>query len=301
MRFFVLILLTTIFTGGTCAATSPQKSETKKASGCHADAEWTEPATPLHIHGNTWFVGTCGLSSILIISPQGHIVIDGDVPEDAPLIEASIRQLGFRIEDVRYILNSHEHSDHAGGIAQLQRDSHAVVAARAPAAAALEHGKGDRSDPQFLSGKPYPASANVRRIADGETITLGSNTLTAHATSGHTPGSTTWTWNSCEKQQCVEIVYADSLSPISDDVFRYSDDASHPGYLANFRKSIALIAALPCDILLTPHPDASDLWNRLGPNAKTALIDAQGCRRYSANAEKNLEARIQTEQKGKAP
>lgn len=301
MRCFVLVCSAVFFFVNASHASQPKKSNAPHPSPCHADAKWTEPAPPIRIFGDTWFVGTCGLSSILITSPQGHIVIDGDVEEDAPLIEASIRQLGFRVEDVRYILNSHEHPDHAGGIARLQHDSKAVVVARAPAAAAFERGHGDRSDPQFLIAKSFAPVANVQRIADGETITLGPNTLTAHATPGHTPGSTTWTWKSCEAQKCVDIVYADSLTSISDDVFRYSDDAAHPGYLANFRKSIALIAALPCDILITPHPDMSNLWDRLGANATSPLIDTQLCRRYSASAEKNLDARILTEQKGTEP
>ncbi len=287
-----------------CAfASAPSAAAPPASLSCHPDAAWTEPAAPLRIYGDTWFVGTCGLSSILIASKQGHVLIDGDVPEAAPLIEANIRKLGFRVEDVRYILNSHEHSDHAGGIAQLQRDSHAVVAARAPAAAALERGHGDRSDPQFLSGKSYPAVDKnaVRTIVDGEKIRLGAIELTVHATPGHTPGSTSWTWNSCEKDRCLGIVYADSLSAISDDAFRYSDEAKHPGVVDAFRRSIATIAGLPCDILLTPHPDASDMWNRLGIGKAAPLIDAGGCRRYAATASKNLDMRLTKERTGTTP
>ncbi|HKE48551.1 MAG TPA: subclass B3 metallo-beta-lactamase [Rhodanobacteraceae bacterium] len=269
-------------------------AETPNAT-CHADAKWTEPATPRKIYGNTYFVGTCGLSAILVTSDQGHVLIDGDVEDDAPLIEASIRALGFRLEDVRTIVNSHEHYDHAGGIAKLARDTHATVAARAPAAAALERGHGDRSDPQFLSGKPFPAVANVKRIADGDTVEAGATELTAHATPGHTPGSTSWTWTSCEGERCLDIVYADSLTPVSDDVYRYTDDAAHPGVLDAFRRSADTIAALPCDILLTPHPDASGLWTRLGPDASAPLVDAGACRRYADGARKNLDARIAKE------
>ena len=281
------------FVIGTSASFAATPVEAAKP--CAADAKWTQPAEPLKIYGDTWYVGTCGLSSILITSKQGHILIDGDVEEDADLIEANVRKLGFRVEDIHYILNSHEHFDHAGGIAKLQRDSHAAVLAREPAAAAMEHGHGDRTDPQFLSAKPYPSVASVRRIVDGEKISLGPIELTAHATPAHTPGSTTWTWKSCEKDRCLNVVYADSLSPISDDVFRYSDDTAHPGVADAFRKSIATIGAFPCDILVTPHPDASDLWDRLGPNARSPLIDAEGCRRYAAQASKNLDARLTRE------
>lgn len=285
MRFLLLLTL--------ALAAAGVRAETNDA--CKPGAKWTEPATPRRIYGNTWFVGTCGLSAILVTSDKGHVLIDGDLEEDAPLIEASIRALGFKLEDVRFILNSHEHFDHAGGIAKLQHDTHATVAARAPAAAALERGRGDRSDPQFLSGKGYPPVANVRRIDDGATLEVGDIALTAYATPGHTPGSTSWIWTSCEGARCLHIVYADSLTPISDDVFRYSDEAAHPGVLAAFRRSAETIAALPCDILLTPHPDASDLWERLRPGAPAPLVDAGACQRYAAGAKQNLDARLDKE------
>ena len=290
MRYFFLSML--------LLAASVAHAATNDA--CRPDAKWTEPATPKKIYGNTYFVGTCGLSAILVTSKQGHVLIDGDVEEDAPLIEASIRTLGFRLEDVRYILNSHEHYDHAGGIALLARDTHATVAAREPAASALERGRGDRSDPQFLSGKPFPPVADVQRIADGETIEVGPIAMTAHATPGHTGGSTSWTWTSCEEKRCLHIVYADSLTPISDDKYRFSDDVAHPGALAAFRRSAETVAALPCDILVTPHPDASDLWDRLGPAATKSLIDTDACRRYAAGAARRLDERIAKE-KGETP
>ena len=268
------------------------------APACTAGAKWTQPAPPLKIHGDTWFVGTCGLSSILVASGKGLVLIDGDVEEDAPLIEANIRALGFRVADVRYILNSHEHFDHAGGIARLQHDSSAEVLVRAPAAAAFERGHGDRSDPQVLVAKSFAKVARVRPIADGDVVRLGDLALTAHATPGHTPGGTTWTWQSCEGVRCLQVVYADSLSAVSDDAYRYS---GKDGLGAQFRHSIATVEALPCDILLTPHPDASDMWNRLGSKATAPLVDAEACRRYAADARIKLDERLAREQNATAP
>jgi metallo-beta-lactamase class B len=273
----------------------PAAAAAPVAPACAANAKWTDPATPFKVQGNTWFVGTCGLSSILIASTEGHVLLDGTIEEAAPLIEASIRRLGFRVEDVHYIVTSHEHYDHVGGVANLQRDSGATVVARPPAAAALERGRGDRSDPQFLGITGFTPIGSVRRIDDGGEVRVGPIVLTAHATPGHTPGSTSWTWQSCEKHNCLHLVYADSLSAISDDVYRYSDEAQNPGVVAAFRHSIELIAALPCDILLTPHPDASAMWTRFGAAASASPIEEQACRRYATNAAQGLDARLAKE------
>jgi metallo-beta-lactamase class B len=131
-------------------------------------------------------------------------------------------------------------------------------------------------------------------------IALGASGI-AHATPGHTPGSTSWTWDSCEARRCVHVVYADSLAPISDDDYRYTDNALHAGVLADFRTSIASVAALPCDLLLTPHPDASRMWERFGRSAAYPLIDATACRRYAQATQVNLERRIAKERQDQAP
>lgn len=266
-------------------------------AACQPNAKWTEPAPPQKVFGNTYLVGTCGINAILVTSNEGAVLIDAGVEEAAPLVEANIRALGIGLDTVRYIVSSHEHPDHVGGLAKLARDTHATVEARAPAAAALKTGRAQPGDPQFKSSKAFPKIAKVRRIGDGDHVKLGTIDLTAHATPGHTQGSTSWTWTSCEGERCQRIVYADSLTPVSDDDYRFSD----ADVLATFRKSIATVAALPCDILLTPHPDASDLWHRLGPDAAAPLVDAEACRRYAATAAKNLDARVDKERGAAKP
>jgi metallo-beta-lactamase class B len=261
-------------------------------AACKPDAKWTEPAPPQKVFGNTYFVGTCGISAILVTSNDGAVLIDAGVEEAAPLVEANLRALGVKLGDVRYIVNSHEHPDHVGGLAKLASDTHATVEAREPGAAALENGRVGPHDPQLRTSKPFPKIPNVRRIADGDHVKLGTIDLVAHATPAHTAGSTSWTWTSCEGDRCLDIVYADSLTPVSDDEYQFSDDDA---VLATFRRSIATVAALPCDILLTPHPDASDLWHRLGADATAPLVDASACRRYAATATKNLDARVAKE------
>lgn len=266
------------------------------ATSCAQCREWNEPVEPFRVYGNTWYVGPHGLSSILITSDAGHILIDGALAESAPQIEANIRKLGFRVEDIKYILNSHTHFDHAGGIAELQKVSRATVVASPDGAATLERGRGDRGDPQFLSAQPFAPVRNVRRVHDGETIKLGDIAVTAHATPGHTPGGTTWTWKSCAADRCLDIVFADSLSAISDDVYRYTDEQAHPGAAAAFRASIAMVGALPCDILLSTHPDVTDVWKRRDAAADgSGLIDRDACRQYADRSLQRLEHRLADE------
>jgi metallo-beta-lactamase class B len=267
------------------------------AEGISTDrAAWNAPQAPFRIYGNTWYVGPHGLSSILIDTGHGLALFDGDLPETAPQIEAHIRALGFRVRDVKWILNSHAHIDHAGGIAALQRTSGAQVLASAAGAHALELGGADPEDPLYGSVPDYPPVEHVRVVQDDETLHLGNVAVTAHYTPGHTPGSTSWTWISCESTRCLHMVYADSLSAVSARKFRFS---AHPRYLAGFRRSIATVAALPCDVLLTPHPGASGFWQRVErrkPDGRAALSsDSGACRKYAAAATEALNARLAQE------
>jgi len=260
------------------------------ATECSNCVEWNTPQAPFRIHGNTWYVGTRGLAAILITSPDGHVLIDGALPNSAPLILDNIRALGFEPRDVRLILNSHAHFDHSGGIAALQRASGAQVAASGPSASVLERGASTPGDPQHGILAGFPPVQRVRRIRDGETVRAGRIAMTAHVTAGHTPGGTTWAWRSCAGGKCLEVVYADSQTPASADGFRFSDSPA----VAEFERAIRTLEALSCDILLTPHPVASALWERVEGKG-SGLIDPTACRRYAATARERLAQRLETE------
>lgn len=260
------------------------------ASTCEGSDDYDKPAPPVRIHGNTYLVGSCGISSILIAGDRGHILIDGGTEADAGIIAANIRYLGYRAQDIRFILTSHEHYDHVGGIAQLQRMSGAAVVTSAPAAGVIASGKPSGDDPQVGLSKPFPAAEVGRIVADGEQVRLGNLMITAIATPGHTAGAMSWRWVSCDGGVCRTIVYADSLNPISNDSYRFSD---HPAYVQAFRASIARIAESPCDILLTPHPGASDMPKRLA--AGTPLLDEEACKAYAATRSGQLEERLAKE------
>ncbi|MGX5731135.1 subclass B3 metallo-beta-lactamase [Pseudoxanthomonas beigongshangi] len=268
---------------------------TAAASACPADAGWDDPAAPLRLHGNTWFVGTCGISALLITSPQGHVLIDSGTAEGGRQVLANIRALGFRPQDVRAIVISHEHFDHVGGLAELQRATGAPVLARAPAAAVLRRGASDRSDPQFGQLEPFAPVADVRILGDEETVSVGPLSLRSLPTPGHTPGAASWTWRACDGEDCRQFVYADSLSAFSDDQYRFGDEQAHPGYVAAFRQALDRVAALECDILVTPHPSASRLWSRTGPGASEPLANTAACRDFAQSARERLDKRLAEE------
>ena len=267
-----------------------QSAGPRWAVACENSNDWNKPAPSVRIHANTYLVGSCGISSILITGSDGHILIDGGTEQDANLIADNIRALGYRLQDIRFILTSHEHYDDVGGIAELQRLSGATVVTSAPAAQVLRSGVPSADDPQSEVVKRFPAVEVGRIVRDGEEILLGNVMLTALATPGHTPGALSWRWVSCDGGVCRTIVYADSLTPVSGPTYRFSD---HPAYLAAFRASIAKIADSPCEILLTPHPSASNMPQRLALGRP--LLDDQACKAYAAQRSRELDERLAKE------
>jgi metallo-beta-lactamase class B len=265
-------------------------------SSCANCAAWNKPHQPFRIYGNTYYVGTHGLSSILITSEGGHILIDGALPESAPLIVADIRSLGFRVEDVKFIVNSHAHFDHAGGIAELQRLSGARVATSQWTADVMNKGAVPRDDPQFGTLAPIARVARNETIKDGENLSVGTVTVTAHLTPGHTPGGTSWTWRSCENGRCLNLVYADSLAPVSASGFLFSRRKAYP-HADDFKRSFSFLESTPCDILVTPHPEASNLWQHLEQRdfRPDALIDPTACRVLAETSREHLRKRFATE------
>jgi metallo-beta-lactamase class B len=258
---------------------------------------WTAAQKPVRVYGNTWFVGPRGLSVLLITAPGGHVLIDGGVPGDAPLIEANIRSLGVDLHDIKWILNTHAHFDHAGDLAQLARDTGAEVIVSAADAPLLA--RGGLGDPQYGDNYPFAPALATRTVRDGETLRLGDLQLTAHATPGHTRGNTTWTWTSCEDQRCLHLVDIGSLSAPD---YQLLGNAKYPDIVTDFEHSFAAVAALPCDIALNPHPEAVDFWARVdkrGQGHADALVDTTGCRRYAKAAQKSFEAQL-AKQRAKA-
>lgn len=205
---------------------------------------WNKPQEPFRIVGNVHYVGTAGLSAFLITDPAGHVLIDGGLPESAPLIAANIRKLGYRLEDVRYLLINHAHFDHAGGLAELKRLTGAKLVASA----------GDR--PDLLAGRTlsrpelggFPAVRVDRVVRDGETLRLGGIALTALVTPGHTRGATSWLLATGGKR----VLFATSLTVAGQKLL---GDPAYPRAAADFRRSFARLRMVKADVFLNFHPE----------------------------------------------
>ena len=258
---------------------------------CAGKDGWSDPASPVRIFGNVYDVGTCGITVVLVVGDRGAILIDGATAEAAPMIASNIERLGLRLSDVKLLLSSHEHTDHAGGLSELKRRTGARMVATAAARPALESGVMAANDPQREGERPaFPGVRVDRLVRDGETVRLGSLRLTAHATPGHAPGGTSWSWRSCEGRVCHDIVFADSLSAVSADRYRFS---GHAERVAALRASFATVAGLRCDLLVTPHPSASDLYARLA--GKAPLVNPRACVDLAATSAAALDERLRKE------
>ncbi len=245
------------------------------AAACVDRDGWSDAAPPARIFGNSYYVGTCGISVLLITSPDGHVLIDGATAEAMPSILANIRSLGFDPRDVGVIIGSHEHIDHMGGFAALQAATGARLLLSEPARAVMQRGQVDASDPQFgIPDMNMSAVAAIDTLNDRQVVAVGPLRLTAHMTPGHTSGGTSWTWRSCEGRTCLAFAYVDSLSAVSADSYRFTD---HPDRVTPFHLTFARVEALPCDVLVTPHPSFSNLFERL--SGAEPLVDQIACRR----------------------
>lgn len=269
--------------GASAAADDPL---TRPVGGARA-AEWLAPVLPERIFGNSYLVGFAGLSVALIDTGDGLVLVDGALPQSAAAVLANVRALGFDPKDIKFILSTEPHWDHAGGLAALARDTGATVVASKRGAEGLRTGKHAADDPQLAYGGSWPAvTTPIRIMKDGEVLPLGTARITARATPGHTMGSMSWSWRSCEGKACKEIVFAASLNPVSADGYRFSSTAATP-FVAGFARSYRTMGRLKCDMLITAHPDnAGD--GRFS-------VKAGACRAYADRSRAALAKRLAAE------
>ncbi len=277
------------------AACGPRALEPDAPYDCERCTDWNQPQDPFRVHGNTWYVGTEGLSSILVETGDGLILIDGGLPQSAALIDANIRELGFDPLDIKAILVSHVHYDHAGGVNALQRLSRATVYTSDNGVTPLSTGRLQESDPQYVAGTgqvSFPAAKNVVAVADGNSISVGEVAVTAIYTPGHTRNSVSWTWESCALGTCYNVVYADSLTAVSAQGFSFGAS----GAAAAMIESAGKIADLDCDILLSPHPFFFGMYDKLERlDEGNPFVNPLACTFYAEEALGWLEQRLNAE------
>ena len=283
------------------ASSEPVSAQQQWIDTCEEWDDWDKPALAFPIYGNTWYTGTCGISAVLITGEDGHILIDGGPIGSADAIVRAMQSFGFDIKDVRLLLSSHEHHDHVGALAELQRRSGAVYHASPAAAQTMRTGRSTPEDPQFGVADAFEPVRVDGLVRDGTPERVGELSVTPIPTPGHTPGAMSWQWESCERGECRTIVYADSLSPVSAEGYLFSEDED---LVEAYRASLKRLAQLDCDILITPHPSASNMHDRLASNMNdgvadaVAWIDPQGCANYAAAIEKRLDERLAEERDG---
>jgi metallo-beta-lactamase class B len=226
---------------------------------------WTQPFAPFRVIGPVYYVGSAGLSSWLIKTRKGLILLDVGVPGNANLVEKNIQALGFRLKDVKVLLNSHAHFDHSGGLAKLKADTGAMLMASAGDRYALEKGVYPGSESQHVLD--FPPVKVDRVLNDGDKVSLGGVTLTARITPGHTAGCTSYLLPLTEAGQSHTAFFFCSASI---GVNRLVGDPQYPGIVADYRKTFALLKTIKADVYLAPHAEFFDL-----PGKRARLVAGQ--------------------------
>lgn len=253
-------------------------------------AALNKPHKPFQILGNTYYVGTAGLSSVLIVSDYGSVLIDGGLPESATQIAANIQSLGFDLSGVKAILVTDAHAEHAGGIAELQRLTGANVYAMRAAEQALLNGGPPKGDPEYGSkSASFPKLSRVWIVQDDQLLGVGNVRMRALATPGDSPGGASWSWDACDGSKCLPAVFASSLAPPGN--ARYLKE--HPEVQQSYEASFKRLTDAPCQLLLASHPDQAGGLGRLEKAAgnEEALKNEGACKAYVQQARDALSKR----------
>ena len=256
---------------------------------------WNQPVAPYRIVGNLYYVGASDIASYLVVTPAGSILIDGGFAETAPLIRENVRKLGFKLEDVKILLNTHAHYDHAGGLAELKKITGAKLAASAGDAPLLA--RGGHGDPVLGDKGLFTPVKADRILKDGDKVALGGTELTARLTPGHTPGCTTWTMKVKDGGRTLDVVIACSTSVLPE--AKLAGNPKYPAIAADYDRTFRVLRSLPCDVFLAPH---ASFFNGLDKAArlrkspeKNPFIDPEGYKAYLDRGEKAFRGRLAAE------
>jgi metallo-beta-lactamase class B len=278
-------------------AQPPPANDGPSLSDISKAMRWEDPEEPVQVVGPIYFVGTEGLGVFLITSSEGHVLWNTGMPSSAEMIEASIRKLGFRPEDIKIMINGHAHIDHAGAFEHFREKYGAKLAVMDQDVAAME--AGDKDDFQYGDELAYPPAEVDRVLRDGDTVKMGDVLLTARHTPGHTRGSTTWVANVVADGKAYTVVFADGFG--FNPGYRLVENPSYPGIGNDFRRTHHLLEMLEPDIWLAPHNDYYGLAEKCLATAKegaAAWVDPEGYRRFIATEKRQFEDQVDVEMKG---
>jgi metallo-beta-lactamase class B len=258
--------------------------------------EWNKPQAPFHVIGNIYYVGMAGVSAFLIVTPKGDILTDGGLPESAPFIEKNIQALGFKLSDVKILLNSHAHFDHSGGLAKLKADTAAKLYASAGDKPFLESGHITFGPSAKINTTPVHVD---QVIADGEAVRLDGVTLTAHVTPGHTKGCTTWTMPLTDGGVTHKVMFFCSITVAGNPLV---GNTAYPQIVSDYRASFARLKKIDADIFFAPHGEQfglADKLTKMKPGAPNPFIDAGKKDRVLAGMEKDFDKELAKQQAAK--
>ncbi|MBI1338950.1 subclass B3 metallo-beta-lactamase [bacterium] len=254
---------------------------------------WSTPREPFRVIDDVYYVGTAGLAAWLIPTPKGHILIDGGLPESAAMIAANIEKLGFRIEDVVYLLNSHAHFDHSGGLAELKRKSGARLIAHEGDKSALEGGFYLGSE--AVSAFAAPPVKVDRAVKDGDTVELAGRKLVANHTPGHSRGCTSWGFTVTDGGKSYDALIYCSSSVAAN---RLLGPPQYANIVADYRKTFAKAETMNVDVFLAPHTEFFDLegkWARLGSPGPNPFIAPGEFQPFIARSKADFEVQLKTQ------
>jgi metallo-beta-lactamase class B len=272
------------------------------AGAARADdpANWSKPIRPYRVVGNIYYVGSEGLSAWLISSSEGHVLLDsGPSPAGAKLIEGNIQALGFKLSDVKVLINSHAHFDHAGGLAQLKADTGARVWASRPDEPALKKGQHFGDNDNGLT--PFAPVKVDKGFGDGQKLKLGETTLIAHLTPGHTIGCTTWTTQVVDRGRPLNVTFPCSASVAGNVLV---GNKTYKTIVADYRDTFATLKALPSDVMLPAHEEQGHLLDKrkkMLAGDVNAFIDPTELARYAATSEAAFDKELARQQGASKP
>ncbi len=258
------------------------------------ETEWNTPHAPYHIAGNIYAVGTQGIGVYLITTPQGHILLDSSTDEGSEHVEANIKALGFKLSDIKYLIETHAHFDHIGGMARLKRDTGAIFIAAEGDRHALESGRHDIDN--IYGGWSFPPVKVDRLIADGGMLRLSDTTLTAHLTPGHTHGDTTWTMDINDKGVVRHVLFYGSTTVAGNVLV---GNTSYPTIVTDYRLSFKRLRALKADILLANHPEFANLETKYKTQLRgkaNAFVDPKALPKLVAKSEADFDAELKRQE-----